>query len=38
MMQHAVERAGGRVAYMDTDSAFVVATESLGRGSHGSPA
>ncbi len=30
MMQHAVERAGGTVAYMDTDSAFVVATENGG--------
>lgn len=30
MMQHAVERAGGTVAYMDTDSAFVVATEHGG--------
>jgi DNA-binding phage protein len=30
MMQHAVERAGGRVGYMDTDSAFVVATENGG--------
>lgn len=30
MMQHAVERAGGTIAYMDTDSAFVVATERGG--------
>lgn len=30
MMQHAVERAGGQVAYMDTDSAFVVSTQTGG--------
>lgn len=31
MMQYAVEREGGKVAYMDTDSAFVVSTEAGGR-------
>lgn len=30
MMQYAVERAGGKVGYMDTDSAFVVATKKGG--------
>ena len=32
MMQYAVERSGGRVGYMDTDSAFVVATSEGGLG------
>ena len=30
MMQYAVEREGGKVAYMDTDSAFVVSTKDGG--------
>jgi hypothetical protein len=30
MMQHAVERVGGTIAYMDTDSAFVISTEHGG--------